>query len=37
MLSDLRAIAADLRKREQRRPERMVSFPPKPAREKQTA
>ena len=28
---DLRAIAADLRKREQERPERLVSFPPKPA------
>ena len=34
---DLRAIAADLRKREQRHPERLVSFPPKPAREKKTA
>ena len=34
---DLRAIAADLRKREQRHPERLVSFPPKPARGKKTA
>ena len=31
---DLRAIAADLREREQRHPERLVSFPPKPARKK---
>ena len=34
---DLRDIAADLRKREQQHPERLVSFPPKPARGKQTA
>ena len=29
---DLRAVAADLRKREQQHPGRLVSFPPKPAR-----
>jgi len=34
---DLQAIAADLRKREQQYPERLVSFPPKPARGKKTA
>ncbi len=34
---DLRAVAADLRTREQRHPERLVSFPPKPARQKKTA
>jgi hypothetical protein len=34
---DLRAMAADLREREQRQPERLVSFPPKPARKKRTA
>jgi hypothetical protein len=34
---DLRAVAADLREREQRHPERLVSFPPKPARGKKTA
>ena len=34
---DLRALAADLRKREQQQPERLVSFPPKPARGKKTA
>ena len=34
---DLRAVAADLRKREQWHPERLVSFPPKPARQKKTA
>jgi hypothetical protein len=34
---DLRAIATDLRKREQKHPERLVSFPPKPARGKKTA
>ena len=34
---DLRAIAADLRKREQQHPERLVSFPPKPARGRKTA
>jgi len=33
---DLRAIAADLREREQRHPERLVSFPPKPARKEKT-
>ena len=34
---DLRAVAADLRKREQQHPGRLVSFPPKPFREKRTA
>ena len=34
---DLRAVAADLREREQRHPERLVSFPPKPARKKKTS
>lgn len=34
---DLRAVAADLRKREQQHPERLVSFPPKPVRGKKTA
>jgi hypothetical protein len=34
---DLHAIAADLREREQRHPERLVSFPPKPARKKKTS
>ena len=34
---DLRAIAADLREREQRHPERLVSFSPKPARNKKTS
>jgi len=34
---DLRAIAADLRKREQGHAERLVSFPPKPARRQKTA
>jgi hypothetical protein len=34
---DLRAIAADLRKYEQRHPERLVSFSPKPSRKKKTA
>jgi hypothetical protein len=33
---DLRAVAADLRKREQQHPERLVSFPPKPVRERKT-
>ena len=33
---DLRAIAADLRKREQEHPERLVTFPPKPARRRTT-
>jgi len=32
-----RAIAADLRRREQQHPERLVFFPPKPARGKKTA
>ena len=34
---DLRAVAADLRKREQQHPERLVSFPRKPARRRKTA
>ncbi len=34
---DLHAMADDLRKREQEHVERLVSFPPKPARPKQTA
>ena len=34
---DLRAIAADLRKKEQEHPERLVSFSPKPARRRRTA
>ncbi len=34
---DLRAMAADLRKHEQQHPERLVSFPPKPARGRKTA
>jgi hypothetical protein len=34
---DLRAVAADLRERERLHPERMVTFPPKPARTKRTA
>jgi hypothetical protein len=34
---DLRAVAADLREREQRHPERLVSFPPKPARKEKAS
>lgn len=34
---DVRAMAADLRKREQRHRDRLVSFPPKPAQRKKTA
>ena len=34
---DLRALAADLRKQEQRHRKRLVSFPPKPARKRKTA
>ena len=34
---DLRALAADLRKREQQHPERVVSFSPKPVRRRKTA
>ena len=34
---DLHALAADLRKREQQHPERLVSFPPKPVRVRKTA
>ena len=33
---DLRAVAADLRQREQQHPERLVSFPPKPVRGKKS-
>lgn len=34
---DLEAMAEDLRKREQKHPERLVSYPPKPARRKESA
>lgn len=34
---DLRAVAADLRRLEQQHPERLVTFPPKPAPRRQTA
>jgi len=34
---DLRAVAADLREREQQHPDRLVSFAPKPVRRKKTA
>jgi len=34
---DLAAVAADLRRREQQHPVRLVSFPPKPARRRRTA
>jgi hypothetical protein len=34
---DLGAMAADLRKHEQEHPERLVTFPPKPARRRTTA
>ena len=33
---DLRAMAADLQKKEQQHPQQLVSFPPKPARQKKT-
>jgi len=33
---DLRALAEDLRKLEQQHPERLVSFPPRPARRRRT-
>jgi len=33
---DLRAVAADVRRREQQHPGRLVSFPPRPVREKRT-
>ena len=33
---DVRAMAADLRKREQQHRERLVSFPAKPARRRET-
>jgi hypothetical protein len=35
--SNLRALSADLRKREQQHAERLVSFPPKPAQRRKTA
>ena len=34
---DVREMAADLRKREQEHPERIVSFPPKPVKRPDTA
>ena len=34
---DLRAVAADLRRLEQQHPERLVTFPPKPAPRRKTA
>jgi len=34
---DVRAIADDLRRREQQHRERLVSFPPKPARRREMA
>lgn len=34
---DVRAMAGDLRKREQRHSDRLVSFPAKPARQRETA
>ena len=34
---DLNVIAQDLRKREQDQPERLVSYPPKPAPERELA
>ncbi len=34
---DVRAIAEDLRKREQQHPDRLVSFPAKPASRRETA
>lgn len=34
---DLRAMVADLRRKEQEHPERLVSFEPKPARRLKTA
>ena len=33
---DIHAMVADLRKREQQHPERLVSFPAKPARKRKT-
>ncbi|MBN2308797.1 MAG: hypothetical protein JXR94_07500 [Candidatus Hydrogenedentes bacterium] len=35
--NDLRAMAADLRKREQQHRDKLVTFPPKPARRQGTA
>ncbi len=35
--NDLRGMAADLRRREQQHPERLVTFPPKPAPQRKTA
>lgn len=34
---DLQAMAADLHKREQDHPEKLVTFPPKPARKRNSA
>ncbi len=34
---DLRAMAADLRNREQEHQDRLVTFPPKPARQRDSA
>jgi hypothetical protein len=34
---DVRAVAADLRRLEQQHPERLVTFPPKPAPRRKTA
>ena len=34
---DVRAMADDLRKKEQQHPDRLVSFPPKPVRRHSTA
>jgi len=34
---DLRAMAEDLREREQEHPDRLVTFPPKPARQQDSA
>lgn len=34
---DLRAIAADLRQKEEKHKEQLVSFPPRPARRSKTA
>ena len=34
---DLRAMAADLREKEERHSERLVSYPPKPARRSRSA
>lgn len=34
---DIRSMAADLSRREERHPDRIVSFPPRPVRRKRTA